>query len=128
MKRRIVVSVLSILLVVGVPVSAAALDYDFVFKPPFAGSMLSTDLYDVEQADSAYVRPLISATPTTYFLSPTPFTSTEATNYVTDISTSGKRSFTYKSGYGSVGNEYCLSGFPSNYDFVRYYVYGDWSP
>jgi len=128
MKKGLISFGAALILVFGMSVTAFAASFSFSFTPPFAGSMQSTFLQEVTSINSAYVNPSHSATPTNYFLSPNQKSSTTATNILTDISTSGKRTFTYNSGYGGIGNKYCLSGYPSNWDFVDYTVSGSWSP
>ena len=128
MKKRIVSSVLALLLGVGVPTSAFALSYAFYLQPPFVGSLVSTDLHRVDTTNSAYVNPSYSATPTNYFLSPQPYSSINATNIVTNVSTAGYRGLSYNSVYGGQGTYYALSAYPSNFDFIDYLVAGTWSP
>ncbi|GAE29745.1 hypothetical protein [Halalkalibacter hemicellulosilyticus] len=91
------------------PDSTEAANYSFTFNPPFAGSLQSTTLVTKSSGTSPFVNPSHSSTPTNYFLSPTRFSSTTATNIVSNISTSGRRGFSYSSGYGGSGQSYCLS-------------------
>ncbi|MBP1994325.1 hypothetical protein [Paenibacillus eucommiae] len=129
MKKRIsMISFVAVLCLVFGSVSAFAASFSFHFTPPFVGSLKSTSTQKVTTLAAAYVNPSTSATPTSYFLSPTPGSSTNATNIITDISTSGSRSLTYNSGYGGMGTSLCLSGYPSNFDFVDYNIAGTWSP
>jgi hypothetical protein len=128
MKKRIISFVLALSLVFAMSVSAFAASYAFFISPPFVGSLKSTATQIVVSGTAANVNPSTSATPTSYYLSPTPGSSTTATGVLTSISTSGYRGFTYNSGYGGVGNYYCLSGYPSNSDFLTYNVGGTWSP
>lgn len=109
------------------PLVSSAASFNFTFNPPFTGSLKSTSKVTVSSG-LPYVNPSHSATPTSYFLSPTPGTAIEATNFITNISTSGTRFFTYKSGYGGTGQQYVLSAHPSNFDFVKYTVKGNWKP
>lgn len=54
--------------------------------------------------------------------------SADASYNITNITTSGKRSFTYYDGYGGIGNKYCLSGYPTHWDYTPYSISGTWSP
>lgn len=94
------------------------------------GSMNSTVLVEKPAGTSPYVWPYISATPTNYFLSPKRKSATQATNIIQNVSSPGKRYFTYLPGYGGVDSLLCLSGYPTStyYEFTTYRVYGEWSP
>lgn len=128
MKKKVISFTAVLSLVFAMSVSAFAASYTFNFKTPFVGSLLSTSAVAVKSLKTAYVNPNTSATPTTYFLGTTASVTTNATNYFTNVSTSGKRSFTYNAGYGGVGTQYKLAGYPSNFDFQNYKVAGTWSP
>lgn len=106
----------------------AAHDYDFSFDGEYVGSMNSTDLKKVEKRDSAFVNPSKASVPTNYFLSTDQKSYREVTNIITNVTTSGKRSFTYYDGYGGLGNRYCLSGYPTHWDYTPYSISGTWSP
>lgn len=127
-KKRIASLGLALCLVIGTSASAFAAPYSFHFSPPFVGSLQSTSSQTVQTLNAAYVNPSTSATPTSYYLSPPGSTSANATNIISDISTSGSRSFTYNSGYGGKGTSLILNACPSNFDFVDYNVSGTWSP
>lgn len=131
MKKRIIATIgaLTILLSISITVLAASsYNYSFTLTPPYGGSLKSTARQTVKTGDSPFVHPNVSATPTNYFLSPLQLSTTQATNIVSNISTVGKRNFSYLSGYGGVGNSYCLSAYPTNIHFLEYRVTGTWSP
>jgi hypothetical protein len=129
MKKRLISTVAGAILLLSVSASAFAASYNFYFQPPFAGSMNSSGPSTVATSNSAYVQPNNpnSFTATNFFLNTSYNGSTNATNIITNVTTAGKRSFTYNSGYGGIGNSYYLSGYPSNFDFTNYEVFGGWS-
>lgn len=105
----------------------AADSYNLTIPSPYVGSLQSTELLEKERGTSPYVDPSKNTLVTKYFLSPEPGSSVTATNIVT-TSTTAKKSFTYESGYGGVGTDYCLSAYPGvtgSYD--EYVVSGTWS-
>lgn len=128
MKKRIVSFSIVLSLVYAMTATAFAASFDFHFTPPFTGSLNTTGLQEVTQLDAAYVNPSTSATPTTYYLATSSSNTIAATDFIKDVSTSGKRSFTYKTNYGGIGTKYKLGGYPSNFDFLEYDVEGTWSP
>lgn len=129
MKKRIVSFVAVMSLVFAMSATAAfAASYTFKFEGSFIGSLKTSSAQTVQTLNAAYVNPSASAVPTTYYLCTTASDTTNVTNWITDVSTAGKRSFTYNSGYGGVNNQYKLAGYPSNWDFVDYTVTGSWSP
>jgi hypothetical protein len=129
MKKKILTSIATFCLLMGITVTAlASQNFDFTIRPPFIGSMVSSNLVTVTTGMSPFVNPNVSATPTTYFLSPQRVSSTQATQLISNVSTAGRRNFTYLTGYGGVGNRYCLSAYPSNTSFLEYRVTGTWSP
>ena len=124
-KNLFLIVALGLLMITG---SAMAYTYDFTFSPPYSGCMNSTGLNKLS-GGTPYVYPKVSSTPTSYYLASTPYSGlTEVTNYIVNISTPGKRYFTYNSGEGYGNKRYCLSGYPTNYNFSMYNVYGDWQP
>ena len=129
MNKKIVRLIIIVcLLVCAFTGTAFARSYNFLIEPPYVGSLVSTFLYRVDTGTpTPYINPSISSTPTNYVLSPERYSSTVATNFRTNISTPGYRSFTYNSGYGGVGTSYCLSGYPTYFEYATYIVYGDWS-
>ena len=127
MKKRIVVMLAVFFLTVGIATPAFATSYSLNIPYPFAGSMQSTSLAVKLAGESPYVSPSINTIATCYFLSPQRISSTQATDIVTTGSL-GSKSFTYLSGYGGVGQNYCLSAYPGVtgvYD--PYNVRGSWS-
>ena len=93
-------------------ISASAASYTLRITSPIKNSLKSTDVIKKASTAKAYVQPEKILTNTGYFLSPTRFSSTEATFIVSKTNTS-KSNFTYRSGYGGVGQSYCLSVFPN---------------
>lgn len=116
--------------VVAVPVMAAAPPYSYGWLMPaeFKGSARSTALMEKTSAyTTPYVNPSVNTLPTAYYLSPTRLSSTDATNVIT-LSTPGKRNFTWKSGYGGVGQSYCLTAYPNMSGiWDDYTIRGTWS-
>lgn len=125
-------SLLGTIILIGIftviPEATHAASFSFTITPPFAGSMESTSLIGKTNTSRPYVNPSHSTTPTSYFLSPKRESSTQATSLISNISTSGTRNMSYLSGYGGTGQKYCLSAYPTNYDFATYKISGTWAP
>lgn len=108
--------------------SFASHSFYLTISPPYPGCLESTWYEKVTSSSTAFVNPAVSQTPTNYFLSPTRFSSTQATALISNVSTSGTRYFDYYSDYGGFGTHLCLSAHPSNWDFDQYTTRGTWSP
>ncbi|TYQ16695.1 UNVERIFIED_CONTAM: hypothetical protein Cloal_3263 [Acetivibrio alkalicellulosi] len=129
-KKRVVAFVLVLCVFFMVSITSFANNHEFrlVIRPPFPGSMQSTSRQRVDYLNNAFVNPALSQVPTNYFLSPEPGSRIQATEVIENISTPGKRWFTYFSGYEGIGNRYCLSAYPANWNFDAYTTRGTWSP
>ena len=126
MKKRITVFALVICLVCALSVSAFATSYAFYFTTPYVGCMNSSGVSESATSNPYVKQSYTTAQGTTYFLSPSRFSSTQATNLVSNVTNSSTHSFTYKSGYG-IGSSYYLSGVPYSQSFSNYVVDGTWS-
>ncbi len=101
-------------------------EYDLNIPYPFVNSMRSTKIIEKKPGESPYVNPKTNTIYTNYFLSPEPRSSITATNVIR-TNTTGRRNFTYNSGYGGVGTSYCLSAYPGvTGDYDPYNVRGKW--
>ena len=128
MKKRIaIITMILIIALISVGPVFASYYYSFTFSPPFAGSMKWDSDEDVSGL-SPYVDPNGSSAKTNYFLTTAPGETVLATHIVYEVDTTARRYFTYQTGYGGVGQDYCLAGFPSNFDFNYYYIPGVWLP
>lgn len=108
-------------------VTASARSFNFSIPDNYIGSMQSTNLYIKESNSTPYVKANVYTISTYYFLSPTRQSDILATNKIaiSDILT---HNFDWQTGYGGIGNRYCLSAYPTvqaNYD--AYAAYGTWS-
>ncbi len=101
--------------------------YGHVFTTSLTDNMYYTGLHERESGN-AYVNPSYSSISTLYFLSPHNYGYLQATDILT-ITQSGKRNFTWKSGYGGTGNYYCLVACPDNtwYPYPSYPIGGYWA-
>ena len=107
--------------------ASAELPYYFQFPSQQANSMRSTLLFERGTA-TAYVDPDVTTISTVYFLSPTQVSSTQATALVYKTVAS-RSNFSWLSGYGGRGNQYCLSGCPDWHvgSHTAYDAYGSWN-
>ncbi|MBC8542065.1 hypothetical protein [Bianquea renquensis] len=117
--------------VVAVPVMAATdppYSYGWLMPAEFKGSARSTALMEKTSAyTTPYVNPSINTLPTAYYLSPARLSTINATDEIT-LNAPGKRNFTWRSGYGGVGQSYCLTAYPNmNGDWDEYTIRGTWS-
>lgn len=113
-KRLLAVVLAACMLMVSaaIPASAASShSYYFSFPGQLSGSLRSTPLY-ARTSGTASVTPSVTTVKTMYILSPTQYSSTQATNAVYKTY-AGTSNFSWFSGYGGTGNTYCLSGCPS---------------
>ena len=110
-----------------ISLNTLAWDYNLDITYPYAGSLKSTMLYKKESGTTPYVHPNKVTISTTYFLSPTRLSGIMATELISTAGT-GESKFSWREGYGGVGQNYCLSAYPTqvaNYD--AYNVSGTWS-
>lgn len=131
MKKKITVIMIILLLVfvaVGPVFAEPPYYYYFIFDPPFAGSMNWDSPSQFVSGSSSYVDPNGSSAETNYFLTTQPGEIILATYILYEVETTTKRYFTYQTGYGGIGQKYCLAGYPSNYDFNYYTISGYWLP
>lgn len=111
--------------------------YRFSFRPPYAGSIRTTD--SVQQVESgngqnAYVTKTGSTAETEYVLfhckigniidPPDDYVASRALHKLTRA---GTYSFTYIDGYGGNGTRYYMCGYPSNSDFEQFTATGRWN-
>lgn len=123
---KLIVLTLSLLIIGTLSVFAAT--YDFYFEPPFAGSIQHSLPSEADGAFTPYVCPYGTTNATTYVLTQPEYNSTSTvSNYITDV-TSGIHYFTYETGYGGSGQDYKLSGYPSDFYFQQYTDSGNWKP
>ena len=102
-------------------------NYEFTFPDYYVGSMRSTGLYEKKNTSAPFVYPQYSEHTTWYFLAPKILDSSGATSPV--IARAGEKVyFTWYDGYGGIGQNYCLSGYPdANGHNKSYLAYGTWS-
>lgn len=114
---------------------AAAVSYTHTFKPPHGNSLWSTGEQIVEtntRAD-AYITHKTATAPTSHVLrkkvgvTTSPVNDPLVTPTIVGFNTSGKRSFTYKTGYGGVGTRYYMDSYPTNTNFEMYTLSGEWN-
>lgn len=123
---KIMISVLS-LFVIG-STSAFAASYYFNFEGSFVGSIQHSFPRAADGNFTPYVYPNGTTNATSYVLTKSASNSTsEVSNFRTNI-TSGKHNFTYKKGFGGSGQDYKMTGYPSNSDFQDYKAAGTWKP
>lgn len=125
--KRLTKMLISGTLIASMGLTAAAYNYGLNIKNPFNTSLTSTTTERVS-GSTPYVSPNVASSPTGYFLSAQPESIDEATNILTNVTTPGRRNFTYKSGFGGSGSRYCLSAYPTELDFLDYVVQGTWMP
>lgn len=65
--------------------------------------MKSTSAVTKTTTATPYVSPSTSSVATNYFISPKPKSYTNATNIITNVTTTGTKFLTYLSGYGGTG-------------------------
>lgn len=124
--KRLTKMLISGTLIASMGLTAAAANYSILIKNPFTSSLNSTT-EKLKATSSPYVSPSVASPPTGYFLAPERISTYEATNIIVDVTTPGRRNFTYKSGYGGANSSYYLSAFPRVSSFNDYWVNGDWS-
>lgn len=124
--KRLTKMLISGTLIVSMGMTAAAASFNLRIKNPYTSSLTSTGLMEVT-GSQPYVYPKVATPPTGYILSPKRFSTQEATNIIVDVTTPGKRFFTYQPNYGGAGSSYCLSAFPRVSSFNDYSVNGEWS-
>lgn len=118
---------LSLLLLGGIGSSASALSYSFWIPSPILNSLQSTTLNKKTSTATPYVDPSAITIATAYFLSPTRYSSTQATGIVTKSTNTSKSNLTWNSGYGGVGGSYCLSAYPNvSGSYNAYSATGSW--
>ena len=131
MKKLVSALVLTLVLasVTAVPVMAATPPFSYGWEMPaeFKGSMRSTALQLKTSASTTpYVNSELNTLQTSYFLSPKPLSSIDATDVKT-FSTPGRRNFTWRTGYGGTQQSYCLSVYPDmSGSWAKYTVKGTW--
>lgn len=105
-----------------------AASYTFTMIPPYDGCIrYSTGVH--RTGGTPYVNPSVATIyPSTYVLVPQQSTRVLATKALTNISTAGRRNFTYNTGYGGNGQTYYLAGHCTEKKFEMYTVTGTWSP
>ena len=123
--RRLTKMLISGTLIASMGLTAGAYSYKLNIMNPFNTSLTSTTTEQVS-GSTPYVSPNVASSPTGYFLSARPESIDQATNIVGDITTPGRRYFTYKPGFGGSGNRYCLSAYPTEINFLDYVVQGTW--
>ena len=126
MKKVFAALSLGLLLSMGVSSNVSALSYSFWIPTPLLNSIQSTALNKKTSTSTPYVQPNAITIPTAYFLSPTRYSSTTATNIVTKNTTS-RTNLSWNSGYGGVGGTYCLSAYPNvSGSYNAYSATGTW--
>ena len=114
---------------------AAGQSYTHTFKPPHGESLWSSSEQRVEtntRAD-AYVTHNTATAPTSHVLrqrvgaTTSPVYDPLVTPTIVGFNTSGKRSFTYKAGYGGEGTKYYMDSYPTNTNFEMYTLSGEWN-
>ena len=112
MKKTMRKRMLSILMLVcllfaicATPASAYTFNFNFPSSDQISSSMRSTSF----SYQSKSATPYVTTISTLYFMSPSRLSSTNATNivYITSKTT---KNFTWRSGYGGVGNAYSSNG------------------
>ncbi len=127
-KKSLIATMLISGLMTLLPSNIFAANYTLNIPYPFPGSMQSTAAVTKTSTARPYVSPSTSSVATNYFISPKPKSSTEATNQITNVTTTGTRYFTYLSGYGGKNVKYHLSAYPTYTEYDPYTVRGTWSP
>lgn len=129
--KRIVKVFLMVALIVGLfSMSSGALSsrsYSWHFTTSAVNNMYHSALF-TRQTGNAYVNPSTSSIGTIYFLSPQKTGYVQATQAMT-LQYSGLQLFTWYSGYGGVGTNYCLAACPDNdwYPWPEYDIAGTWA-
>jgi len=134
MKKTMRKRMLSILMLVcllfaicATPASAYTFRFNFPSSDQISSSMRSTSFSYQSKGATPYVSTNVTTISTLYFMSPSRLSSTNATNivYITSKTT---KNFTWRSGYGGVGNAYYLSGCPNtnNGTWNAYSSNGSW--
>ncbi len=125
--RKLLALTLSMCMIFSMSLTSFARTYSLDLPYPLIGSMQSTAVYTKSSSSTPYVQPSKNTISTNYFLSTTEQSSITATDIIATTTTT-KKTFTWKTGYGGVGTSYCLSAYPNvsgSYD--AYNVAGTWS-
>ncbi len=126
-KRLLALTLVLMMVVALFAMPASAYSYNFSFPNTINDSLRSSSMQTRGTANPSFT-PYVATVSTYYYLSPQRYSSTNATNIIakTNISTS---SFTFRSGYGGVGQSYCLSGCPNSGigSWNAYSVNGSWT-
>ncbi|MHC5269111.1 hypothetical protein ACYSNO_08025 [Enterococcus sp. LJL98] len=110
----------------GINSSVSALSYSLWIPTPLLNSIQSTTLNKKTNTATPYVQPNAITIPTAYFLSPTRYSSTMATNIVTKSNTS-RTNLSWNGGYGGIGGSYCLTAYPNvSGAYNAYLATGSW--
>lgn len=101
-----------------------AYGYSNTFTQPWEGSAETTSAQYA--TNNPHVNPYVNATQTTYCL--VAATNLTVVSSYVKTSTTGSKTFTYKSGYGGSANKYRMNYFPSSRNYSTYNVHGNWKP
>lgn len=127
-KKSLIATMLLSGLMTLLPSNTFAASYRLNITYPFAGSMQSTAAITKTSTARPYVSPSTSSVATNYFISPKPKSYTQATNIITNVTTTGTKYLTYLSGYGGRNVNYHLSAYPTHTEYDPYTVRGNWVP
>ena len=132
--RKIISLMMVLFLFMAFCSSALAYSFNFYFPGP---NYSSTKWTAVQLTTSApYVKHNARVTPTNYHLQyrsgssiSVVYDPISSASTITDYSTTVKKSFTYKTGYGGAGQYMYMVGVPTDYpDYNEYTAAGTWSP
>lgn len=128
LKRKIIAVFTCAALVCSIGMSASAYLYDeYITYPDASGNRIQ---YTASYAatSSPYVKPNVSATPTSYFLAPPDEVGFNVSNVIYNVSDTLRRNFTYYDGYGGSREKYRMGAMPYSSNYYPYRVTGSWSP
>lgn len=124
--RRLTKMLISGTLIASMGLTAGAATFGLAIMNPYSSSLTST-VYTSVATSTPYVSPSVASPPTSYFLSAEPKSIYNATEIISNLTTPGRRYFTYRPGYGGANTSYYLSAFPAISSFNDYTVEGTWS-
>lgn len=128
-KKAFIVVLVGLSLTTALPKETfAASSYRLRLTYPFPGSMDSDGPETKVRGTTPFVNPDIATTATNYYLSPGAGSRDEATRQIRNVTTTGRRNFTYNSGYGGAGNVLYINGYPDRMEYRSYTATGTWSP
>ena len=127
LKKKILALFTCMALLCAMGMTASAASFNLLMKKPDASGNTIRYTTSMLSTSSPYVNPTVYAVPTTYFLALPNRDAYNVSTTVKEVSTPGRRSFTYYSGYGGSGQYYRMGAMPISRNYNEYRVNGSWS-